>query len=265
MLDYTREAFSKIVEDFKKLGFGFTVGGNVAYIGYLIYAIATTRGDLWVNIPLLVFSVVYLSFYLYATQFGKELDGKKNLQKIAKRIFSWAKKLMKVYTFGVMLYGLTSVSKGADAFYVILMAMQIMFFMLQIVFDIIVRIIEKYADMVRTAITMDVEQVTKPVKSVTNFFKKMSGKDVEEEESEPTKMQEMLTARVQTAKEKKAQEREKKRQEKEFLRQQKRDAKIGNIITEDPDQVIEIVEEIAISTPPEVKEPPTKKGFFRKK
>ena len=273
MLDYTIAAFSKIIEDFKKLGFWFIVGTNLAYIGYLIYAIATTRGELWVDIPLLVFSAVYLAFYLYATRFGKELDGKKSLQKNSKKIFGWAKKLMKFYTLAATLYSLTGVSQGADVPYILLTAAQVMFFLLQIVIEIITALVNKYADMVKTAITMDVEQVTKPVKSVTNFFKKMSGKEVEEDESEPTKMQEMLNARVQTAREKKAQMKEEKRLEKELLKQQKRDAKneaknasaATETPTEAPDQVIEIAEEIAISATAESKETPKKKGFFRRK
>ena len=276
MLNHTKEAVLKIIEDFKKLGFSFTVGANAAYIGYLIYAITTSRGELWVNIPLLVFSVLYLGFYLYATQFGKELNGKNDLKKTAKRLFSHAKKLMKAYTFAVMLYSLTSVGKGADAFYVILMALQIMFFLLQIVFDIIVRIIEKYADIVKTAVTMDIDQITKPVKSVTTFFKKMTGKEVDVDPAEPTKTQEMLTARVQTAKEKKAQEKEEKRLEKELLKQQKRELKkgvsqtsnstIGDSATDcQPEQAIELTEEAAFSTAEAIPEPPKKKGFFHKK
>ena len=148
-----------------------------------------------------------------------------------------------------------------------------MLFLLQIVVEIIMAIVNKYADMVKTAVTMDIEQVTKPVKSVTNFFKKMTGKEVEETESEPTKMQEMLNARVQTAREKKAQAKEEKRLEKELLKQQKREAKneaknasAATVTpTEAPDQVIEIAEEIAISATAESKETPKKKGFFRRK
>lgn len=266
MLDYTFAAFGKIVEDFKKLGFGFTVGTNLAYIVYLIYALATSRGELWVNIPLLVFSTAYLGFYLFATKFGTELDGKKNLKRTAKKVFKWAKKLMSVYTLGATLYTLTGVSQGADIFYVLLTAMQVMLFLLQIAVDIIIIVVNKYADMVKTAVTMDVQQVTKPLKTASNFFKKMTGREVEEEETEPTKTQEMLTARVQTAKEKKAKEKEAKRLEKELRKKQRKEEKNP---AKEIESTVEILEETAFSEP--IEETPTpakekkKKGFFRKK
>ncbi len=266
MIDYTIAAFSKIIEDFKKLGFWFTVGVNLAYIGYLIYALASSRGELWVNIPLLVFSVVYLGFYLFATSFGKELDGRKSLKKTAAKIFKRAKQLMKFYTLAATLYSLTGVSQGADVLYILLTALQVMFFLLQIVVEIIMAIANKYADMVKTAIQMDYEQITKPVKSVTNFFKKMTGKEVDEDPAEPTKVQEMLTERVQTAREKKAQEKEERRLEKELLKQQKREAKKAGNTAE---KTIEALEQTAVSeaTPeaPETTEAPKKKGFFRRK
>jgi hypothetical protein len=220
MFEHTREAWAKTLEDFKKLGFSFTVLSNAAYIGYLIYAIATSRGELWVNIPLLVFSVLYLGFFLFATRFGRELDGKKSLKKFAKRLFNIAKRAMKFYTFAVMLYGLSSASKGANAFYVILMALQLMLFLLQIVFDFLRYILEKRFELFLTAIKMDVDTVTKPVKTVSNFFKKLSGEEIEEE-PEPTKAQALLSKRVKLAKEEKAKLREERRQEQALARAQK--------------------------------------------
>lgn len=270
MLDYTFAAFGKIIEDFKKLGFGFTVGANFAYIVYLIYALITSRGELWVNISLLVFTTAYLSFFLFATRFGTALDGKKNLKRTAKKIFKWAKKLMSVYTFGATLYTLTGMSQGADVLYILLTAMQVIMFLLQIAVDIIIIVVNKYAEMVRTAVTMDVQQITKPIKTATNFFKKVTGKEVEEDDSEPTKTQEMLTARVQTAKQKKAQDKEAKRLEKEQLKKQRKESKKkGAVETESvtPTQEVAVSEDVSqpSTEAPAPENGKKKKGFFRKK
>jgi len=261
MFEHTREAWAKTLEDFKKLGFSFTVLSNAAYIGYLIYAIATSRGELWVNIPLLAFSVLYLGFFLFATRFGRELDGKKSLKKFAKRIFNIAKRAMKFYTFAVMLYGLSSASKGPSAFYVILMALQLMFFLLQIVFDFLRYILEKRFELFLTAVKMDVDAVTKPVKTVSNFFKKLSGEEIEEA-PEPTKTQALLSKRVQLAKEerkqKQAEEKEKKRLEKLALREQKKQKNIPTQETVAPQT--DTVAETATADDTQAK--PKKKGFF---
>ena len=220
MLDYTRAAVKKTVDDFKRLGFFFTVFSNLSFISYLIYAIVDNRSFLAVNIVLLTLSVAYFSFYLFATKCGKDLQGNKLAKKNVKRNFNIAKRCMKLYTLGVMLYGLSGVGKGADALYVIFMALQLMFFLIGVVFDCLVYIVEKQADFFLTAIKMDVDQITKPVKSVGNFFKKLSGEDVEPAPA-PTKNQELLNRMVAEQKE----EKEKQKLKEKFEKKQKRLAK----------------------------------------
>ena len=217
MFDYTKAAVRKTIDDFKKLGFNFTILSNLSYISYLIYALATGRSLLAVNIILLAISIAYFLFYLIATKFGKDLDGNKIVKKNVKKALKLAKKLMKVYTFAIMLYGLSSASTNATAPYVIFMALQLMFFLIGVVFDCIVRVVEQRLELFKTALNMDTEPFTKPVKTVGNFFKKLSGKEIEQEPA-PTKNHELLTNLVQEQKE----EKEKKKIKALFKKRQKR-------------------------------------------
>ena len=157
------------------------------------------------------------------------------------------------------------------------MALQLMLFLLQIVFDFLRYILEKRFELFLTAIKMDVDHVTKPVKTVSNFFKKLSGEEIQEEPT-PTKTQAkaqaLLTKRVQLAKEEKARLREEKQLEKAAAREQKRldqqalraQKKQKNVPTPesaDTQAQAEPVAEVAATaeTPTEKK----KKGFFRRK
>lgn len=225
MFDHTKSAFRKTVEDFQKLGFFFTVLSNLSYIAYLIYALCTGRSIFFVNLGLLALSFAYFLFYLIATGFGKDLDSKKNVKKHTKRAFSWAKRLMKLYVFAVILYSLSSVSEGATAPYVILMALQLVFFLFQIIFECICHVFKKRFDLFITALSMDVEPFTKPVKSVGNFFKKLSGQEVESTPA-PTKTQEVLSKMVKEKREEDARKKQKEKWEKKQRRLEKKQRRV---------------------------------------
>ena len=64
MFDYTKAALTKIVDDFKNLGFLLGVSSQFFYIAYLIYSLIANTGILAINIALLVISVGYFIFYI---------------------------------------------------------------------------------------------------------------------------------------------------------------------------------------------------------
>lgn len=259
MLDHTKAAIRKTIEDFKKLVFAFNVLTNLSYIGYLIYAIVVPRSIMAINIILLCLSSVYFLFYLIATSFGKDLDGNKIARKNAKKLLKIAKKIMKVYSLGVMIYGLSSASENATAPYVILMALQLMFFLIGVVFDCIVAVAEKRFELFKTAIALD----TKPVKAVGNFFKKISGKEVEAP-SPPTQTQELLTSLVQEQKEENKAKKLKQRFEKKQRHLKKKEKDLVKV-TQINETAIADAEHVLLSLPPEeTLEPKKKKGWFRK-
>jgi hypothetical protein len=81
MFDYTKTAVNKIVADFKKFFLRFSIGAQIVYIAYLLYALLTNT-ELWiVTAILLVLTVAYFIFFLVAT--AKDAD--KKLKKRARR------------------------------------------------------------------------------------------------------------------------------------------------------------------------------------
>jgi hypothetical protein len=73
---------------------------------------------------------------------------------------------------------------------------------LQILFEVLLRAIAKKAQFILEGLEEDYKQLTKPVKSVGNFFKKMTGKEVEAE-SPPSENILILQEEVKKEKERK--------------------------------------------------------------
>lgn len=181
MFDYTRAAFRKIVDDFKKIDFIRCVLTQSIYIAYLIYAICIGSGLLAVNIALLTLAVAYFLFFLYMKRYGVQ----KLVKKTVKKVYKWSKRLIKLFNLGVMIYGLAVTANHFTALSLILAALMIVGWVLEILFEVVFNFFLKKAKLIMAGMETDYKQVTKPVTTVGNFFKKLSGKQVEPE-PEPT-------------------------------------------------------------------------------
>ena len=210
MLDYTKAAVKKTVDDFKRLDYIRNIVTQVLYIGSLIYVIVAASGALWANILLLALSAAYFVFFLVITA-GEKSKAKKKAKKLATKIFKRCKQLVKLLTTIVMVYGVCVTTKNVTPFAVVLAAFMIVGWLLQIVFDIIFHLFIKKANLLIEGVKADMQTAVKPVKSVGNFFKKLTGKKVE---PEPEKNKERIWLDNKVA-ENKAERAEQKRLEKE--------------------------------------------------
>ena len=217
MFDYTKTAANKIIADFKRFFYWCQVVTQVVYISYLIYALATNT-KLWiVNSILLALSVAYFTFFLIAT--AKE--AKKTLKKRVKTLFKRCKQALNLFTLGVMVYGIWQTSTNAKPFSVILTALMIVCWVLQVLFEVILKFFLDKANLIWEAVQADKEEIAKPVKSVGNFFKRITGREVEEPK-EPTETRLLLDDMVEEYREQKEQE---KKDKKLAKKQEKRQAK----------------------------------------
>ena len=248
MLDYTQAALQKIADDFKRLVYFFNVVTQIAYMAYLTYAIFAGMGILWVNITLAAIAMGYFVFFMIVTQ-GKALYVKQNLHVVVQRIFKISKLLLKFFTIGVMLYGIYNTTQNVTPFGVILSAMMIVGWLLQLIFEVIGSILTSRFQLLVAAIEADKEELSKPVKAVGNFFKKLTGKEVEpKKEKEKSKSRIWVDKKVE---ENRAKRREEKLQEKTARRQARKDARNTVFFTEE--------EKVYESTPPRIEvfeEPP---------
>ena len=220
MFDYTKTAVNKIVADFKKFFHRFSVCAQIVYIAYLIYALFANT-ELWIiNTILLVISVAYFIFFLIAT--AKDAD--KKLKKRVKTIFTRCKQVIKLFTLGVMLYGIWQTSTHVDPLSVILTALMIVGWVLQILFEVIFTFFLNKVNFVWEAVQADREEITKPVKNIGNFFKRITGKEIEEEK-EPTKNRLLLDGMVEEYREKKSEEKNAKKREKKQAKLEEKIAK----------------------------------------
>ena len=208
MLDYTKAAIQKTVEDFKRLDYIRNIATQTLYIAYLIYALCAGAGILWANIALLSASVLYFFFFLFITRIYK-----KPLTKILMQLFKRLKQLVRLATLGIMVYGIYTATKHVTAPAVIFAAFLIVGWLLQIVFEVVFKFFISRAQFILEGIEADYETLKKPVKSVGNFFKKLTGKEVEEEK-EPTKQRVWLNEKVAANRADKQAERQAKKQAK---------------------------------------------------
>ena len=220
MLDYTKAAIKKTVDDFKRVDFYRNGITQVVYIIYLFYALCTNAGKLWANVPLLTLSLAYFVFFMIMSR-GESTKAKKQAKTIVTRIFKRCKQFIKLLTIIVMLYGIYATTKQVSPIAVIFSAMMIVGWILQIIFEVILRIFLSKANFILEGLEADYEKLVKPAKTVGNFFKKLTGQPIEPEK-ERSKNKLWLDKKLETNK---AEKREKRREERLAKKQAKIDAK----------------------------------------
>lgn len=181
MLDRTRAIFNKTMLDLKKFGYALNVCTQLFYIVFLVYGIVVKTGGVQIaNAVLCTLSVAYFFFFLCVTKWGKDIDAGKRGKPI-KSAFKWCKRMVKVYTLGVMVYGICITTGQVTPVSVLFCAAMVALFVFQCIFDLLGYILGRRVELFMAALEADVEPVTKPVRSVGNFFKKLTGKEVEPE------------------------------------------------------------------------------------
>ena len=221
MLDYTKTAVEKVVSDFKKLDYLRNVATQILYIGYLCYALIAGAGIALVNAVLLVLSFAYFIFFLIVTT-GKADKAKVKTKKIVKKIFTRCKQIIKLFTLGVMIYGIYATTTHVTPLSVVLSAFLIVGWVLQVVFEVVLNFFVARANFLLEGLKADVETITKPAKTVGNFFKKITGQEIEPEK-ERSKTRIWLDNKVA---ETKAEKREEKARTKQDKRNAKKEAKL---------------------------------------
>ncbi|MFQ7076885.1 MAG: hypothetical protein ACLRSW_02535 [Christensenellaceae bacterium] len=90
----------------------------------------------------------------------------------------WTKRLIKLFTLGVAVYGICTAVERVSAVSVILAALMIVGWILQIIFEVLIKILTNRVNFILEGLEADLDNMLKPVRSVGNFFKKVTGKEV---------------------------------------------------------------------------------------
>ena len=226
MLDYTKTAIRKTVDDYKRVDYIRNIITQLLYILYLTYAVyenVSARAEIgifWVNATLFTLSVSYFVFFMIMTR-GKPLEPPKRSQKFVGVVFKRSKQLLKLFTLGIMVYGVYATTKTLTPIGVVLSALMIVGWVLQIIFEVLIRIFVNRAQLIIEGLEADYENLMKPAKAVGNFFKKVTGKEVEPKK-EKTKTRLWLDKKVEENRIEKIEEKKRKKAEKKQAKKQKK-------------------------------------------
>ena len=174
MFDYTLFAVQKTYDDFKKFGYAFSVITQILYIAYLTYSIIAQAGRWWIKAIFLAISAGYFLFYLIVHHAKKS-----RLEKIGRKVVKRSKLVIKLLELVIAFYSIVVTLENATPASVILLASMICFWLLQVVFDIILSILDNRIQLFKESWQADMEEMKRPIEGVSNFVKKLTGKPIE--------------------------------------------------------------------------------------
>ena len=177
MFKYTRAAVTMIIEDIKRYAKIFQYGSSVFIIIYYIYAFLTQKGNMIANAILASLFVAYTIFVYF---FAKHKN--KKIQRIIRRSYKWINLGIKAFTLGVMIYGIYMATTDVTPINTILASLMIFLWVMQVLLELIIKIIQDKSDLFIAAWTKDLENMS-PKKTVKKIFDKVRNKEVKEEKS----------------------------------------------------------------------------------
>ena len=181
MFDYTKAIFNKTMSDLKLFAKVWTLGTLGVYIAYLLYATISTSEFLAANIVLLVLTVAYFVFNLILITKGSELL--KARKRLAKRAYKYSKYVINSVTLITALCSIWLNPYDVHPFKLLITVFMAIMLVVQLALEVSVTIVEKRFNMFIEAFNADIEFVTKPVNTVKNVFKKITGQEVAPEKS----------------------------------------------------------------------------------
>ncbi len=214
MFKYTIALFWHTVKQIKKIAFAIGAIIHTITVGYLIYTLFTKSGNFIVNLLLLLLSIFSLGYFFYKEK--QKVDKK---TKTVKRWSGYFQRLLKLYQI-VPMFVIILTNDTTNPITFLTVVLSALLLAVGILLDILTVLIEKRFELFKEAIENDVDELKKPLTSAGNFFKKITGQEVEEKT--PSKH---LTFLQDLAKEKEERDGEQKAIKKAIKKAQKQQAK----------------------------------------
>jgi hypothetical protein len=219
MFKYTKASIELILEDIRRYCAIFRFGSLSFTSIYFIYALIAKTGNFYTNLILAIMFFAYTIFDL-ATQ----KRNVKRVKKVIKRSYGVVKFGIRAFTLGATIYGFYTASTNVNPISTVLTTLMIIMWVLQVLLELVSNIFEDKKDLVLAGINKDIENMKKPVTDVGNFFKKVTGQEIEP--AQPmSKEEKILEKRVQKNKEKEEQEKLSKKEQKRLEKEQKKENK----------------------------------------
>lgn len=179
MFKHTREAFNLILKDCKRYCNFFKIFSLIFTSLYFVYSLLSKTGIVVVNIILATLFVSYTIFELVVKN-----KGFKATKIVVKRSYKWINLSLKAFTLASMLYGIYTATTNVSAFSTIIATLMIILWVIQVLFELLVEILESKWDMLLSGLKKDFEPITKSVSVVSSILKTVKGKPVKKPEHE---------------------------------------------------------------------------------
>lgn len=218
MLKHTRKLINETINDFRSIRTFFSYATQVIYIIYLIYLLITPNAIWYIHLTLLVISIPFFIYDIISTnninrirkekprfwRFFKKRkykkvisDAKKSKAKIG-RIKFYTSHVLKLIVLATAFYPIIVSPDSVHPLSIIGTTIMAIIWLLYLVLEVLILIIEKRCEMFKEALSTDVEFITKPVNAVKNTFKRIIGEDGEKEGKTTEKHSENITDWLET-------------------------------------------------------------------
>lgn len=161
MLTYTKAALQKIKNDLKLGIVIFEIVTMILIISYLIFALSAQVGNLITNIILLTVVSIYFILFLLNLKFKFKI-----FRSVIKKYYTWIRLTILATSLGITIYELYVTTSEVNPITIILVTLLLIFWILQVVVEIIYRIFLNEVDLLVQAIAQDKESALAPVKKI---------------------------------------------------------------------------------------------------
>ena len=154
MFDNTAEAFRKTGKAFRLLCGSFTLLTQLIYIIYLIICITSDTGSKVTNICMLSLAGIYFLYSLSLLIFDN-VEGLRKTKRRAKRIYALLKRLVQISMIITALYNMSAATPAFKPIAVLICTVMIIFFIIQLFFELIIWIFTARVRGMKKAIATD--------------------------------------------------------------------------------------------------------------
>lgn len=157
-MKYTKSAILDSFDFIKRIIYIFELIIQLLYIGYLSYKIISNNGILAINIILLVLTVYYLVYYIATTREFYTHEQKVN-KKTVKLCIKISKRIVNAIVIVISIYQLVLNSSANDNINMLMTLMMIFGYVLSIIGDIIVGLINNKIVIIINAVKYDLDEL----------------------------------------------------------------------------------------------------------
>ena len=152
MFDNTKSAIGNAFWGIKAFFVGLSLIFQAFTILFFVFAIVAKIGNPWINVVMCAVSIVYTIIYLVSKRQPRAQS--KRLIAKAKRTRKWVKLALKLISLSITIYGMTIAMTNVVA--IILATVSLFGWFLQVIFELLLFVIERKINKIKDGIKKDV-------------------------------------------------------------------------------------------------------------